>query len=45
MFKIVVDKVNKKASGTVKSNIKSNTSYSGISWPNKSKMPKPKKRE
>lgn len=45
MFKIVVDKVNKKASDTVKSKIKTTTSYSGISWPNKNIMPKPRKRE
>lgn len=43
MFKIVVDKVNKKATDTVK--IHTKTAYSGFSWPDKTTLPKPKKRE
>ena len=43
MFKIVVDKVNKKASDSHKQNTK--TEFSGFSWPDKLKLPKPKKRE
>ena len=43
MFKIVVDKVNKKATDVAK--VHNKTAYSGFSWPDKTKLPKPKKRE
>jgi hypothetical protein len=43
MFKIVVDKVNKKATDSHKE--RATTAYSGFSWPNKKSLPKPKKRD
>ena len=42
MFKIVVDKVNKK---TQARSVAHNTAYSGFSWPEKSNLPKPAKKE
>lgn len=43
MFKIVVDKVNKKVSDNHKA--AAQTQYSGFSWPDKYILPKPKKRD